>query len=181
MTSNNNSKKHWFALKVFYNKVFAIEELLLKKKIKCYIPCETVKVLKQDGTKKNVRKPVINSLLFFHSETYIAKEIQKILTDKVILYTRQIDFKKIPLAIPEREMNIFMLVTSSGEKGLEYFDTDNPKFYQGDHVKVIDGTFKGAEGYICRIKKNPRLIITVHGVCAVATSYIPQAFLKKIP
>ena len=177
MTSNNNSKKHWFALKVFYNKVFAIEELLLKKKIKCYIPCETVKVLKQDGT----RKPVINSLLFFHSETYIAKEIQKILTDKVILYTRQIDFKKIPLAIPEREMNIFMLVTSSGEKGLEYFDTDNPKFYQGDHVKVIDGTFKGAEGYICRIKKNHRLIITVHGVCAVATSYIPQAFLKKIP
>ena len=170
MTSNNNSKKHWFALKVFYNKVFAIEELLLKKKIKCYIPCETVKVLKQDGTKKNVRKPVINSLLFFHSETYIAKEIQKILTDKVILYTRQIDFKKIPLAI-----------TSSGEKGLEYFDTDNPKFYQGDHVKVIDGTFKGAEGYICRIKKNHRLIITVHGVCAVATSYIPQAFLKKIP
>ena len=63
MTSNNNSKKHWFALKVFYNKVFAIEELLLKKKIKCYIPCETVKVLKQDGTKKNVRKPVINSFL----------------------------------------------------------------------------------------------------------------------
>ena len=94
MTSNNNSKKHWFALKVFYNKVFAIEKLLLKKKIKCYIPCETVKVLKQDGTKKNVRKPVINSLLFFHSETYIAKEIQKILTDKVILYSRQIDFKK---------------------------------------------------------------------------------------
>ena len=120
-------------------------------------------------------------MTFFHSETYIAKEIQKILTDKVILYTRQIDFKKIPLAIPEREMNIFMLVTSSGEKGLEYFDTDNPKFYQGDHVKVIDGTFKGAEGYICRIKKNHRLIITVHGVCAVATSYIPQAFLKKIP
>ena len=181
MTSNNNSKKHWFALKVFYNKVFFFFLLLLKKKIKCYIPCETVKVLKQDGTKKNVRKPVINSLLFFHSETYIAKEIQKILTDKVILYTRQIDFKKIPLAIPEREMNIFMLVTSSGEKGLEYFDTDNPKFYQGDHVKVIDGTFKGAEGYICRIKKNHRLIITVHGVCAVATSYIPQAFLKKIP
>ena len=158
MTSNNNSKKHWFALKVFYNKVFAIEELLLKKKIKCYIPCETVKVLKQDGTKKNVRKPVINSLLFFHSETYIAKEIQKILTDKVILYTRQIDFKKIPLAIPEREMNIFMLVTSSGEKGLEYFDTDNPKFYQGDHVKVIDGTFKGAEGYICRIKRTTGLL-----------------------
>ena len=52
MTSSNNPKKHWFALKVFYNKVFAIEEVLLKKNIECYIPCETVKVLKQDGTKK---------------------------------------------------------------------------------------------------------------------------------
>ena len=67
------------------------------------------------------------------------------------------------------------------KRDTEDLDTDNPKFYQGDHVKVIDGTFKGAEGYICRIKKNHRLIITVHGVCAVATSYIPQAFLKKIP
>lgn len=52
------------------------------------------KGFKTRWNKKNVRKPVINSLLFFHSETYIAKEIQKILTDKVILYTRQIDFKK---------------------------------------------------------------------------------------
>ena len=181
MTSSNNPKKHWFALKVFYNKVFAIEEVLLKKNIECYIPCETVKVLKQDGTKKNVRKPVINSLLFFHSETYIAKEIQNIFIDKVILYARQIDIKKDPLVIPEKEMNIFMLVTSSGEKGMEYFDTDNPKFYQGDRVKVIDGAFKGAEGYICRIKKNHRLIIAIHGVCAVATSYIPQSFLKKMP
>lgn len=139
------------------------------------------KGFKTRWNKKKRTKTSYQFIAFFHSETYIAKEIQKILTDKVILYTRQIDFKKIPLAIPEREMNIFMLVTSSGEKGLEYFDTDNPKFYQGDHVKVIDGTFKGAEGYICRIKKNHRLIITVHGVCAVATSYIPQAFLKKIP
>ena len=74
------------------------------------------KGFKQDGTKKNVRKPVINSLLFFHSETYIAKEIQKILTDKVILYTRQIDFKKIPLAIPEREMNIFISLPRQAKK-----------------------------------------------------------------
>ena len=64
MTSNNNSKKHWFALKVFYNKVFAIEELLLKKKIKCYIPCETVKVLKQNGTKKKRTKTSYQFIAF---------------------------------------------------------------------------------------------------------------------
>ena len=43
MTSSNNPKKHWFALKVFYNKVFAIEEVLGQCKklrgkfINCYL------------------------------------------------------------------------------------------------------------------------------------------------
>lgn len=31
--SDNDQGKYWFALKVFYNKVFAIEEALLEKKI----------------------------------------------------------------------------------------------------------------------------------------------------
>jgi len=47
-------------------------------------------------------------------------------------------------------------------------------------VRVIDGKFKGAEGYICRIKKNSRLVVAIQGVCAVATSYIPQSFIQKI-
>ena len=42
------------------------------------------------------------------------------------------------------------------------------------------GKFKGAEGYICRIKKNSRLVVAIQGVCAVATSYIPQSFIQKI-
>ena len=85
-----------------------------------------------------------------------------------------------PSAIPEREMNIFILVTSSGEKGLEYLGDDRTEFYVGEPVRVIDGPFKGAEGYIRRIKGNRRLIVTVQGICAVATSYIPQCFLQKI-
>lgn len=181
MISPDHLKKHWFALKVFYNRVFAIEDALLKRGIACYLPCETVKVVKSDGTKKTVRKPVINSLLFFYAETSVARVIQEALQGKAILYTRRVGYQREPLAIPEKEMNIFMLVTSAGEKGLEYFETENPKFYQGDHVRVIDGVFKGAEGYICRIKKNHRLIVTIHGICAVATSYIPQAFLERIP
>lgn len=102
------------------------------------------------------------------------------ITTIVSWYTRQKGLKRLPLAIPDREMNIFMLVTSSGEQGMEYFGEDNSKFQQGERVRVIDGKFKGAEGVICRIRKNRRLVVTVQGVCAVATSYIPQAFLQRI-
>lgn len=136
--------------------------------------------MERNGIKKKLRRPVINSLMFFRSTVCRALEVQRQFTNKVILYTRQKGLKRLPLAIPDREMNIFMLVTSSGEQGMEYFGEDNPKFHQGERVRVIDGKFKGAEGVICRIKKNSRLVVTVQGVCAVATSYIPQAFLMKL-
>lgn len=176
VTPDNN---HWFALKVFYNKVFEIEKLFEKENIESYIPCEETIVVR-NGSKKTIRKPIINSLIFFYSTTFQALEIQKKFINKVMLYTRNKEMRKVPLAIPEREMSIFMLVTSLGERGLEYVEADNTKFYQGERVKVIDGKFKGAEGYICRIRKNSRLIVAVQGVCAIATSYIPQSFLVKI-
>ena len=74
-----------------------------------------------------------------------------------MLYTRRENLTKRPIRIPDKEMGIFMLVSSSGEQGLEYFSDD-----------------------ICRIKGNHRLIVAIQGVCAVATSYIPQCFLQKI-
>lgn len=182
----NNSLKtitpdgdHWFALKVFYNKVFEIEESLKEDGIDCYVPCEDAIVIR-NGIKKVIRKPVISSILFFQSTTSRAMAIQRQFMDKVILYTRNRELKKVPLIIPDREMNIFMLVASSGEKGMEYLGADTAKFCRGERVRVIDGKFKGAEGYICRIKKNSRLVVAIQGVCAVATSYIPQSFLLRI-
>lgn len=177
--NKNNSLVHWYALKVFYNKVFEIEDLLKKDEISSYIPCETV-LVERRGVKKKIRKPVISSLLFFQATERQATEIQQRLIDRVILYTKTVNQKRLPLAIPEREMNLFMLVSSSGEKGVEYFGEDYMEFHFGERVRVTDGVFKGAEGYICRIKGNRRLVVSIQGVCAVATSYIPQCFLQKI-
>ena len=40
--------------------------------------------------------------------------------------------------------------------------------------------FAGAEGQIVRVKGNRRLIVYLTGICAIATSYIPQCFLEKL-
>jgi transcription antitermination factor NusG len=170
---------HWYAFKVFYNKVFEIEELLKKDGIETFIPCETV-IVERGEVKKSICKPVIASLLFFRSTEQQALHQQQCLLERVILYTRLVGWQKLPFAIPEREMNLFMLVATSGEQGLEYL-CDSPRDYRiGQHVSVIDGPFKGAEGYIHRIKGNRRLIVAIEGVCAVATAYIPQCFLRNI-
>lgn len=170
---------HWHAFKVFYNKVFEIEYILRESGTETYIPCETV-VVERNGTKKKVRRPVISSLLFFRSTEREALAWQQKLPERVMLYTHLVEWKKLPVSIPDREMNVFMLVSSSGEKGLEYWGDFNSDYRTGEHVLVTEGPFKGAEGYIHRIKGNRRLIVAIEGICAVATAYIPRCFLRKI-
>ncbi len=170
---------YWFALKVFFNKVFEVEDFLKREELDSYIPCETV-LVERNGTKKKVRRPVITSLVFFRGTVQDAWSVQQELNGRVILYQRVLEYRREPVIISDREMNIFMLVTSAGESGLEYLGKDRIEFHAGDRVRVIDGPFKGAEGHIHRIRGNRRLIVSIDGVCAVATSYIPQCFLKKI-
>lgn len=62
--------------------------------------------MERNGIKKKLRRPVINSLMFFRSTVCRALEVQRQFTNKVILYTRQKGLKRLPLAIPDREMNI---------------------------------------------------------------------------
>lgn len=171
--------KHWFALKIFYKGVFFVEEKLKSLHVEIYLPCEDMLVVKADGSKRHERKPIIASLLFFRGTLSEALEVKRLLRGEALLYVRKEEYKEIPYIISDREMNIFMLVTSAGEKGLEAVD---PKinFTRGEYVRVIDGKFKGAEGYIYRIKKTKKLIVAISGVCAVATTYIPKEFLVKV-
>ena len=163
---------HWYGLKVFFNKVFEIESLLSADGVESYIPCEMVTV-EVRGIWKQVRRTVIPSLMFFRSTEEYAKELQTSLRGRVMLYTYVNEkWKKVPSLISEYEMDMFRLVTSSGAAGLDYGI--------GDRVRVTGGVFKGAEGYIKRIKGKRRLIVSITGICAVATSFIPNCFLQKI-
>ena len=87
---------------------------------------------------------------------------------------------KKPAVIPDPEMEAFMLVTSTDDPGLEYLPEAPAELRRGDRVRVTEGVFKGAEGYIRRVKGNRRLIVSIEGVVAVATTYIPGCFLEKI-
>ena len=93
MNIETHTHEHWFALKVFYNKVFEIEDILKKDKIETYIPCEET-LMERNGIKKKLRHPVINSLMFFRSTVCRALEVQRQFTNKVILYTRQKGLKE---------------------------------------------------------------------------------------
>lgn len=105
MVEAENHELHWYALKVFYNKVFAVEEELTADGTECYVPVEETMV-ERCGQRRKVRRPVINSLMFFRAAEERAVAVQRQLTDRAILYTRHCDdCRRKPYAIPDREMN----------------------------------------------------------------------------
>lgn len=179
MEKNSAEDVHWYALKVYFNKLDDMENLLVQEGVECYVP----RVAKADATAPGrVRTvPAIPSLMFFRSTLPCARRYQQTLRGRAMVYTRQSDGGWVPAAISDREMNVFRLVVSSGEEGLEYFAEDQRVFHKGERVRVTGGPFAGAEGRIVRVKGNRRLIVSLPGVCAIATSYIHQCFLQKLP
>lgn len=172
-----DEKKAWFAMKVFQNRVFEIESYLQARDIETYFPVryeeKTV-----GGEKKTVRKPVISSLIFLRTFSENLVDIERELTSKVALYryrkSRQV------AVIPDREMDIFKMVTSVSNNNWDYVDAEAMTFRLEDRVRVTGGEFEGAEGYIKRIKGNRRLVVAIEGIVAIATTYIPSCYLEKI-
>jgi len=201
--------KKWYAIKVFFNKVFQMEDILSDMELETYLPVqkdklkgpEYLKVSKrlslvdvnhrkdsryiQEGAIIYERKPLVASLIFLRADDNEISAVDARLKDEMILgrllgfIYKTADFKKWA-TIPDKQMESFRLLTENGGDGLTFYTANLVKLAQGDKVRVIDGPLKGAEGYIKRIKKDRRLLVCVEGVIAVATSYIPDRMLEKI-
>lgn len=178
MTDNT----HWYALKVFYNKVLTLRDNLAGA------GCDTYCPLTPEG------QPMISSLLFVRCAearlTELHREAQDGSDAKFAIYTRKeqrpstldgkISEMNVPAPIPEDEMRAFILVTCAGPDTYEVLGPDAAKYHTGQKVRVTEGPFAGSEGYIKRIKKDRRLVITVTGIVAVATVHINPAYLEPI-
>ena len=155
-----NEIVRWYAVKVFFNRMNPLREQLILDGVNFFVP------------------DAIKSLLFIQvSDSYLSS-FEKSNFGRVWIYRDLLTGK--PSAIPDREMELFIFVCTAGERGLSYLGEDRPEYHQGDRVRVIEGPLKGAEGYIKRIRKDRRLLVSIEGFIAVATSFIPPQFLEKV-
>lgn len=152
--------KSWYGIKVHFNRSTPIREQLISDRTEFFVP------------------DIIPSLIFIKcSGEYIA-QFEQSNFQRIWVY-RDL-FSSKPSPISDKEMELFIFVCTSGQHGLTYLGEDKPKYHQGDLVRVTEGPLKGAEGYIKRIKKDRRLIVTVKGIAAVATTYIHPSHLEKV-
>lgn len=169
---------HWFALKVFYNKVLVVEDLLNQCSLESYIPMEEV-IVQRGEQQKKVRRPVVNSLMFVRASWPVLKDLQRGHYHEFCFYLNA--DKTAPAVIPEHEFNVFRVVTSAMAHGLEYFSDEAMVNYdKGERVRVVEGPFAGTEGFVKRIRRDRRVLVVIPGVIAVATTYVPSCFLEKI-
>ena len=154
------SELHWYAAKVRYNRTRPVREQLTADRVKHFVP------------------EIIGSLVFLQATDDYLPRFEQDNFSRLWLYRDPLTRKPSP--IPDREMEVFMFVCSAGRQGLTYLGDDMPEYHQGDRVRVTDGPFKGAEGHIKRIKKDRRLVVSIRGVAAVATTYIHPQFLEII-
>ena len=203
-------QSNWYALKVFFNKVFEMEDRLAAMGLETYLAVEKVPLkgeehlsasrklaqlpeggradtcLVREGPVIYKRVPMVKSLIFVKASDADILQVSEMLKGPVDLQKPEGFVYRTPdwqafSVIPERQMTMFQLVTSSGDNGLKFFSAEDiTRFKHGEKVRVIEGPLKGAEGYIKRIQKNRRLLVGIEGVVAVATSYIPPQFLEKV-
>ena len=168
---------HWYALKVFYNRVVYLKSLL-PAGIESYVPLHTVETHEQ-GRLAYKEEPLIPSLLFVRCTAEWLVNFKHDHNEDFMYYTAP--EKKTPGPIRDEEMRSFILVTSAeAGRNAQYFGADAPEYHTGDRVRVTGGIYAGAEGYIKRIKKDRKLIVAVSGIAVVAVSYIHPDFLEKV-
>lgn len=163
MTNDSPSQEtaKWYAAKVFQNRTTPVANMLQQQGIKYFIPSK-----------------VIASLAFIKTTETSIQQLQEAHRREFWVYRNR--GSKEPTAIPEHEMEVFMFVATAGAQGMIPLGEDKPEYHVGNRVRVKDGPFKGAEGHIKRIKKDRRLVVSIHGVVAIATTYIHPDLLEII-
>ncbi len=163
---------------MFYNKVVYLKSLLEHEGAETYVPLHTVEQF-EGGRLTYVEKQLIPSLLFVRCGERWLCDFKRAHNEDFMYYVSPEG--RLPGAIRDEEMRSFILVTSADAgRNVRYFGADAPEYHTGDRVRVTGGIYKGAEGYIKRIKKDRKLIVSVTGVAVVAVSYIHPSYLEKI-
>ena len=178
--------RKWYALKVHFNRIAPVREYLEGKSdrdlegecdVRCFVPMHTVE--KYTGGKLEYsREQLVKSLLFVQCTPETLSRTRAKFAGQVAPYYDSITGR--PLVVPDRQMDAFIALCDFKDSGLEYLGQDEGKYHLGDKVRVTEGVFKGLEGHIKRIRHDRRLVVTIDGIAAFATGFIPPAFLEVI-
>ena len=176
--ANTNTDKQWYAIRVTYNRELKVKADLDAQGIDNFIPMKYVSVMR--GKERRVKKlvPAIHNLIFMLVDR--ATMVQyKASTTLPIRYIMNRETHQ-PVVIPRKQMDNFIAVAGNHSEQLLYIENDPITMRKGDKVRITGGLFEGAIGTLMRIKGNRRVVVSIPGVIAVATTDIHPSLIEKI-
>jgi transcription antitermination factor NusG len=177
MIISDQETTRWWALRVTYNREMKVKHELDRLKIENFLPLTVKAVERGDRLVKNL-VPAIHNLIFLRLSF---KRLQAYRESSAMPVRYIMDHATgQPLWVPDRQMNSFITVASHHDQQVIYLDADGPTFTKGDHVRIIGGIFAGAEGRFVRLKGDRRVVVSIRGVAAVATTFIHPSMVEKI-
>lgn len=179
-----DSSKQWFVFRATYGRESKALSFLETKGIEVYLP-QRWTVRQVGNSTKRVKEPLLPNLLFAYCSLEQAEVLIKHTPELQYLnyYYNHLqcepDGKNPPLTVKYEQMMNFIAVTSAPNEHIRLIDASRCHFKSGDKVRVVNGSFTGVEGKVARISGQQRVVVEIDGLCAVATAYIPTAFLEK--
>lgn len=171
---------HWFALSVKNNKVFDARDELSPDCDDVYAPVS----VRVDASGRKVPCPAVSRLLFVRTTLGHILELEQLAAAdqrRCRFFVYRDAMREAPQIIPEGQMRMFMLVSSAGDADLVYLAPETmPAYRKGQRVRVIEGVFKGAEGYVRRVRRDRRVVVEIEGLCAVALPFLHHSFLQPV-
>ena len=170
-----NSEYHWYALRITYSRELVLKEFLDKNNIENFIPMRYEYVTRKE---QRIRKlvPAIHNLVFIYSTRKKIDEIKE--ENAVLLPLRYIMDRetKQPIIVPEIQMRHFIAIAGSYDQQVIYLPPTEYSMQKGDRVRITGGVFEGVEGIFVRVKGDRRVVVSIQGVMAVATTFIHLSY-----
>ena len=168
-----------YALRVTYDRGLPLKEYLDGECIENFIPMHYDYIVKNE---RRVRKlvPAVHNLVFIRSSREridrIKDEMGMTLPIRYIMDRES----RQPIVVPTSQMRSFMAVAGSYDQQLVYLEPSAVAFRKGQRVRVTGGIFAGVEGEFIRVKNDRRVMVSIQGVMAVATTYIHPSLIEPL-
>lgn len=170
---------HWFVMRSSYCREMKALELLQADDFKCYVPTHQQRV-ERNGQITQRTMPIVHNLVFVQTCRRALDPWKRLHeADAGLRYTIDKSTQR-PMIVSEKAMEDFMRVTSESDDSLLYLDNPEIILTKGQKVEVVLGPFKGIQGYVLRIRKDRRVVVTLGGLVSVALATMPQSHFKLI-
>ena len=180
--SNSLSESaEWFAMSATFGRSLKAKDFLESHSVRCFIPMKYEVVSDGKHGKKRQLVPAINNLLFVNTTRSNIQALKSELSYLQYL-TRPDGLRRVPIVVPERQMEQFIAVCDTHNEKLIYLNPDEINLEKGTPIQIIGGVFDGVEGTFVKVAgvRNRRVAVLVPGIAAVVIADITNGCLKVL-